>query len=731
MLKNRFFINIWYACFIFFVSAYAEQTTDIFDLSADNVSARNDEVIAEGNAFLLYGDVYMVAHKIIYNKQTKYVYLQGGVKVYQGDTLYLDVEEANINMQDKQVKVSHLYLQSTMGMWVMSHQGAGKDGIYTFKRGVISGCDVVNPLWHLNVSSGTYNTTKEYMSVWNSRFYIGGIPVFYLPYFIAPTSNVRKSGLLSPELSLSNKQGFMYKQPLFIAPFNRWDITFSPQIRTQRGVGGELEFAFADKDNQIALLQTRYFQNTDSYMLENDLKNQYIYGGTFNYTTQHLLAKNERATDGLFVNITYMNDLEYMRLKSLNAAFNTRLYESRINYFLNTDKNYFGTYFKYYLDLSKANNTDTFQSLPHLHYHRYTDSLFFKNLLYTFDFQSKYITRPKGYGYFQNSMSLPIGVAIPLFNNYISTGINLDMYATSVALQNAQDLVDAKNDALSNSINYAVGSYNVSFNADLARPYRHFFHSLNLETIFSGALYKHTSMAVSDERYEAYNALLEQGIDSTLLAMYWNPSDIVDVVKNKHKVDLKASQYFYGKNGKELFYWRIYQRVFLKDSFLTKNQVLQNEIGFSPIDGFSISASAFFSYTRKSVNEASINASLNKWGLDSRFTYYFKLDPLYLSSGLYSSGNTGFMRGSLGYDFGLFRFDTNIGYDTELGYLKDWYVTISKNIRCFGLGLKVAQDVRPTLTANNEITPIKNQYVKIEFRFVPLANTGLTYRFKE
>ena len=89
------------------------------------------------------------------------------------------------------------------------------------------------------------------------------------------------------------------------------------------------------------------------------------------------------------------------------------------------------------------------------------------------------------------------------------------------------------------------------------------------------------------------------------------------------------------------------------------------------------------------------------------------------------------MRGSLGYDFGLFRFDTNIGYDTELGYLKDWYVTISKNIRCFGLGLKVAQDVRPTLTANNEITPIKNQYVKIEFRFVPLANTGLTYRFKE
>ena len=60
-----------------------------------------------------------------------------------------------------------------------------------------------------------------------------------------------------------------------------------------------------------------------------------------------------------------------------------------------------------------------------------------------------------------------------------------------------------------------------------------------------------------------------------------------------------------------------------------------------------------------------------------------------------------------------------------------WYVTISKDIRCFGIGLKIAQDVRPTLTADNQITPITNQYVKLEFRFVPLANIGATYRFKE
>lgn len=704
----------------------------MFDLSADNVYTKGDEVIAEGNAFFLYGDMYVVAQKIIYNKQTKYAYINGNVKVYQGSVLYVDAQSVEINMQNKQVDVSHLYLQSSVGMWVISKQGNGLDGVYTFKKGVISGCDIIHPIWHLNVSSGTYNTNKEYMSVWNPRFYVGNIPIFYLPYFTAPTNNVRKSGLLAPELSFSNKQGFMYMQPLFIAPFNRWDATLSPQIRTQRGYGGTAEFRLSDKNNEVATLQFRYFSNTDEYVRENNLKNNNIYGGTFSYQTPQVFSNSEQLKDGFYADITYMNDIEYMRLKSLNTSFNTRLYRSNINYFLSADKHYLGGYLKYYLDLSTDSNEKTFQTLPHLHYHYYSDSLFTRNILYSFDIQSKYITRPSGYGYFQNTMSLPIGLSASLFKEYIKISPSIDMYATSIALQNAGGLLDSRNTALDNTINYALGSYNVSLNSDLARPYKHFFHSISMEAIFSGALYKYTSESISDDRYEGYNALLNQGLDSNMLAMYWNPNDVVDVIKNKHKVDIKLSQYFYGENGKELFYWRLSQRLFLQDDFLNYSQVLKNEIGFSPFVGLNLSASAFYSHRYKELNEASANASFNKWGIDSNLTYYFKTSPLYLESDLYTTTTTtGFIRGNVGYDIGAFYVKANAGYDIGAGYLKDWYVTISKDIRCFGVGLKFARDMRPVLTANNDITPIVNQYVKIEFRFVPLSSTGVTYRFKE
>ena len=74
---KRYFFLICALCALL----YGQQNTNIFDLSADDVKARNDEVIAEGNAFLLYNDVYMVANKIIYNKQSKEAHLQGGVKI--------------------------------------------------------------------------------------------------------------------------------------------------------------------------------------------------------------------------------------------------------------------------------------------------------------------------------------------------------------------------------------------------------------------------------------------------------------------------------------------------------------------------------------------------------------------------------------------------------------------------------------------------------------------------
>ena len=75
------------------------------------------------------------------------------------------------------------------------------------------------------------------MHLYNPVFYVGKVPVLYLPYFGFPTDKTRRSGLLIPEIAYLSEQGLYYKQPIYFAPMQSWDLEFDPQIRTRRGAG--------------------------------------------------------------------------------------------------------------------------------------------------------------------------------------------------------------------------------------------------------------------------------------------------------------------------------------------------------------------------------------------------------------------------------------------------------------------------------------------------------------
>ena len=81
-------------------------------------------------------------------------------------------------------------------------------------------------------------------------------------------------------------------------------------------------------------------------------------------------------------------------------------------------------------------------------------------------------------------------------------------------------------------------------------------------------------------------------------------------------------------------------------------------------------------------------------------------------------------------DFGYFALYGDVGYDFKLRYLRDWNIVISKDIRCFGIGLRFANEIVPILTTTGAQT-IRNRFVSLEFRFVPVTATSISYRFKE
>ena len=73
---------------------------------------------------------------------------------------------------------------------------------------------------------------------------VGRVPVLYVPWFPFPIDDRRRTGLLYPSIGLSGRNGFDYRQPIYLnlAPELRRDDT--PRMMTTRGLqlGGEFRY---------------------------------------------------------------------------------------------------------------------------------------------------------------------------------------------------------------------------------------------------------------------------------------------------------------------------------------------------------------------------------------------------------------------------------------------------------------------------------------------------------
>lgn len=129
--------------------------------------------------------------------------------------------------------------------------------------------------WKIQASEISIKKDKPFGEAYNTRFYIGGVPVFYLPYFAFPITTERQSGFLFPQFGSSSSTGVEWEQPFYwnIAP--NIDATFSTRLMTNRGlqIKTELRYLF---ENHAGEFQMEYVPN-DNNRLNEDQRYFYRY----------------------------------------------------------------------------------------------------------------------------------------------------------------------------------------------------------------------------------------------------------------------------------------------------------------------------------------------------------------------------------------------------------------------------------------------------------------------
>lgn len=674
---------------VFFATILLCDTQNV-ELIANSIEKDNTIINANGDV-LLYSEKYLItADRAIYDMDSGDLELFGNINILYGSEEASRSEYAFLNIkEDIGGFYPFFFFNQSTSLWIRCNEVASDKKYYITKNSVVSSCNVENPDWKIGFSTGKLNKDSSFLHLYNSIFYVRDFPVFYLPYFAFPTDNTRRTGLLKPEFGYEKDEGMLYRQPIYFAPHEWWDLELDPQIRTERGGGIYSTFRFADSIYSNGYISAGIFRDKSEYVKDEDLKNNRHYGYEIYYNRSSIFGKGFDVNgyeDGFLLDFKYLNDIDYLNLKNQDSYSYDRLITSRLNYFLRDESNYIGVYSKYFIDTDTSNNDDTLQEVPTLHYHKFLDSLFINNIQYSFDAKYHNYYRKEGLKAQQFEIDLPVTLYLTFFDDFLRFSISENIYFTRANYDNYSGF----------NIPYNYGQYfsnyhKMSLFTDLAKPYQSFFHKINIGVDYIVPSFDKKKGYLDRDNFVTMNSEIEQ-------------------------LTFNLKQYFYDANGVKRVVHSIKQPYYI-DEKDEKFQPIENKIELFITPEISLSNEMYYSHERgklsKSLSYIEVDKDRHKFYLSH--TYDKELSNNFLS---------------VSYEQKIFKNEsifTSIDYDFDNNFTKSWRIGFKQARKCWDYAIVYRENTTPKLTSSGKASSVNKKGVFFMFNLFPIG--GVQYEF--
>ncbi|MCK7428291.1 LPS assembly protein LptD [Enterobacter chengduensis] len=153
---------------------------------------------------------------------------------------------SNLNTKDTNVWEGDYQMVGRQGRGdadLMKQRGENR---YTIlENGTFTSCLPGSNTWSVVGSEVIHDREEQVAEIWNARFKLGPVPIFYSPYLQLPVGDKRRSGFLIPNAKYSTTNYFEFYLPYYwnIAP--NMDATITPHYIHKRGnVMWENEFRY-------------------------------------------------------------------------------------------------------------------------------------------------------------------------------------------------------------------------------------------------------------------------------------------------------------------------------------------------------------------------------------------------------------------------------------------------------------------------------------------------------
>ena len=690
--------------------------SDKVEIYASSMTTQEETVTAKDGVTVVYKDYYLSADKAVYNRTTGDLELFNNIKVTYENNYRILGNYARLNIAKKEKMFKPFYmLESESNVWMSADKGEGKDEKIEISSGIVSGCDQDDPLWKMEFSSSDYNSQTKWLNLYNPRLYIYDIPIIYSPYFGYSLDTKRRSGLLMPNVGLSDSEGIYYEQPIYIAEYDSWDLEIKPQTRSKRGNGIYSTFRFVDSEISSGEFNVGYFKEYDEYYTKENLANDAHFGFNFKYDNTDVinqwLGLDLQGQSGLYMDVNNMNDVDYINLSS-NDTINTNTATqvlSRINFFYNTDTNYLATYFKYYLDLTQEDNEDTPQKLPTFHYHYYLDTFFKDTLLYNLDVKSTNIDRAINKTVLQTDVNLPITLQTALFDESLNISYRSNFYAQHSKFSGSEEVPVA---GVEYNNGYFLRNYHTfSASTELTKAFEESTHVISFTSSYT--------LGGGESRDGFYDDHKETCSDpanqNKRECEFYNIQDIDEALQ------LDFTQYLFDDAGQELLYHRLAQRI----SYGSNNSrygELENELSVELVDGVRLYNNMFYNFDESAFSKIFNQVTLSAYGVTLGLSHLFKdtfIEPVLSTDPLrYSS----YMTSSARYTYDThYSYHARYDYDLESEVKKSAEIGFLYEKRCWNFGIRYVENNRPVLKQSGESSEFE-RYIYFTVVLKPLMS---------
>ena len=228
--------------------------------SAQKVSIDNElqTLIATGNVKLELDNIKLSSKEIIYYKNKDEIHAKGNVFLQDENGNFHNGEDLILKNQTSNFYLSNIYAQLADGSQMTARNVVSENkNEIKYKGTKFTPCNCKlnegeTPLWHFSARETRVNNDTHTIHHDGVTMHLLNFPILYTPTFAHPDWTVkRKSGFLTPSISVGKETGITWKQPYFLNISNSQDYTITPIIFSKSGYLTDIEYRSITENSNL------------------------------------------------------------------------------------------------------------------------------------------------------------------------------------------------------------------------------------------------------------------------------------------------------------------------------------------------------------------------------------------------------------------------------------------------------------------------------------------------